>query len=125
MKKKVLIISYYWPPSGGAGVQRWLKMSKYLPEYGWKPIIFTPSNGESPVEDKSLLQQVHPIVETIKTPIWEPYNFYKRFTGKKSSDKVYSGFINDKKESFTQKTKRKSKAPRRRIALYPVKVLLI
>ena len=101
--KSVLIISYYWPPSGGGGVQRWLKMSKYLPEYGWKPIIFTPSNGESPVEDKSLLQQVHPIVETIKTPIWEPYNFYKRFTGKKSSDKVYSGFINDKKESFTQK----------------------
>lgn len=101
--KKVLIISYYWPPSGGGGVQRWLKMSKYLPEYGWQPIIFTPSNGESPVVDESLLDEVHSAVETIKTPIWEPYSFYKRFTGKKSSEKVYSGFINDKKESFTQK----------------------
>ena len=101
--KKVLIISYYWPPSGGGGVQRWLKMTRYLPEFGWKPIIYTPSNGESPVVDESLLNQVHPSVETIKSPIWEPYGFYKRFTGKKASDKVYSGFINDKKESFSQK----------------------
>ena len=38
---KVLIITYYWPPSGGAGVQRWLKFSKYLPEFGWEPIILT------------------------------------------------------------------------------------
>jgi glycosyltransferase involved in cell wall biosynthesis len=101
--KRVLIISYYWPPAGGGGVQRWLKMSKYLPEYGWKPIIFTPSNGESPVEDKSLFKQVHPVIETVKTPIWEPYGFYKKFTGKKSKEKVYSGFINDGKESLTQK----------------------
>lgn len=101
--KKVLIISYYWPPSGGGGVQRWLKMTKYLPEYGWQPIVYTPSNGESPVVDESLLNQVNESIETIKSPIWEPYSFYKRFTGKKTSDKVYSGFINDKKESFTQK----------------------
>lgn len=101
--KKVLIISYYWPPSGGGGVQRWLKMTKYLPEFGWQPIIYTPSNGESPVVDESLLTQVHPSVEIIKSPIWEPYSFYKKFTGKKSSEKVYSGFINDKKESLAQK----------------------
>jgi len=101
--KKVLIISYYWPPSGGGGVQRWLKMTKYLPEYGWTPIIYTPSNGEAPVVDESLINQIHPEVEKIASPIWEPYTFYKRFTGKKSSEKVYSGFINDKKESWTQK----------------------
>ena len=101
--KKVLIISYYWPPSGGGGVQRWLKMTKYLPEYGWTPIIYTPSNGEAPVVDKSLIDQVHPEVEKICSPIWEPYTFYKKFTGKKASEKVYSGFINDKKESWTQK----------------------
>lgn len=101
--KRVLIISYYWPPAGGGGVQRWLKMTKYLPEFGWTPIIYTPSNGESPVEDQSLLKEVHPQVEVIQSPIWEPYGFYKKFTGKKKSEKVYSGFINDKKESFTQK----------------------
>jgi len=101
--KRVLIISYYWPPAGGGGVQRWLKMTKYLPEYGWTPVIYTPSNGEAPVVDQSLVNQVHPEVEKISSPIWEPYTFYKRFTGKKASEKVYSGFINDKKESWTQK----------------------
>ena len=43
--KKVLIITYYWPPTGGSGVQRWLKFSKYLPENGWKPYIFTPDSS--------------------------------------------------------------------------------
>ena len=42
--EKVLIITYYWPPSAGAGVHRWLKFSKYLSEYGYRPIIYTPNN---------------------------------------------------------------------------------
>ncbi len=101
--KKVLIISYYWPPAGGGGVQRWLKMTKFLPDLGWKPIIATPSNGEAPVIDESLLKEVHTDVETVKIPIWEPYGFYKKFTGKKKGEKVYSGFISDKKEGIAQK----------------------
>lgn len=101
--KKVLLISYYWPPAGGGGVQRWLKMTKFLPEEGWDPIVYTPSNGEAPVVDESLTSEVHPSIKTVKTPIWEPYGFYKQLTGKKKSEKVYSGFISDKKESFTQK----------------------
>ena len=52
--RKVLIITYYWPPSGGAGVQRWLKFSKYLREYGWEPVIYTPANPEAPAIDTSL-----------------------------------------------------------------------
>ena len=56
--KKVLIITYYWPPGGGAGVQRWLKFAKYLPEFGWQSIIYTPSNGEMPVIDLSLEKAV-------------------------------------------------------------------
>ncbi|MBI1307977.1 MAG: glycosyltransferase [Bacteroidetes bacterium] len=101
--KKILLISYYWPPAGGGGVQRWLKMSKYLADAGYDLTVYTPENGESPVEDSSLLKEVHPNIKTLKTPIWEPYSFYKKFTGKKSDQKVYSGFINDKKESFSQK----------------------
>jgi glycosyltransferase involved in cell wall biosynthesis len=101
--KKVLIISYYWPPAGGGGVQRWLKMTKYLSEFGWQPIVYTPSNGEAPVIDNSLLKEVHPKLETVKTPIWEPYSLYKLITGKKKNERVYSGFINDKKSGFTQK----------------------
>ena len=56
--KRVLIITYYWPPSGGAGVQRWLKFAKYLPEFGWQPVIYTPSNPEFPSEDPSLLKDL-------------------------------------------------------------------
>ncbi len=102
--KKLLIITYYWPPAGGGGVQRWMKFTKYLREFGWEPVIYTVSNGEYPVVDESLLKEIPADVETIKTPIWEPYSFYKRFTGRKKGERVYSGFINEnKKESFTQK----------------------
>ena len=58
MIKKVLIITYYWPPSGGAGVQRWLKFVKYLREYGWEPVVFTAEGGELPVVDNSLGKDV-------------------------------------------------------------------
>lgn len=101
--KKVLIISYYWPPAGGGGVQRWLKMSKYLPGSHWQPVVYTPSNGEAPVIDESLLDEIHPDVVEVKTPIWEPYNLYKFFTGKKKDQRVYSGFINEGKETWKQK----------------------
>ncbi|MFM7766934.1 MAG: glycosyl transferase family 1, partial [Bacteroidota bacterium] len=57
-RKKVLIITYYWPPGGGAGVQRWLKFVKYLSKFGWDPIVYTPSNGEMPVVDHSLERDV-------------------------------------------------------------------
>ena len=56
--KKVLIITYYWPPSGGAGVQRWLKFIKYLPDFGWQPIVFTVKDGEYPVLDNGLEKEV-------------------------------------------------------------------
>ena len=103
-RKKLLIITYYWPPAGGGGVQRWMKFTKYLREFGWEPIIYTVSNGEYPVVDESLVKEIPADIETIKTPIWEPYSFYKRFTGRKKDERVYSGFINEnKKESFTQK----------------------
>jgi glycosyltransferase involved in cell wall biosynthesis len=102
--KKFLLITYYWPPSGGGGVVRWLKMSRYFREFGWEPIIYTPENGETPAYDESLLKEIPPGLETWKTPIWEPYSWYKRFLGRKSEDKVYSGFINEgKKESLAQK----------------------
>jgi hypothetical protein len=101
--KRVLIITYYWPPSGGSGVQRWLKFTKYLPEFGVKPIVFTADNGEYPAEDTTLKKDIHPETEIIKTPIWEPYSFYKKFTGQKSEKKVSVGFISDKvKPSLTQ-----------------------
>ena len=93
--KRVLIITYYWPPSGGSGVQRWLKMSKYLPENGWQPVIYTAENAEYPVEDPSLEKDVSPEAEVIRRPIVEPYNFYKKFLGLKKEQKVKTGFIDE------------------------------
>lgn len=93
--KRVLIITYYWPPSGGSGVQRWLKMSKYLPENGWQPVIYTAKDAEYPVEDPSLEQDVALEAEVIRRPIVEPYSFYKQFLGMKRGEKVKAGFINE------------------------------
>ena len=56
--KKVLIISYYWPPSGGSGVQRWFKFSKFLPKYGIKPYIYTPKNPTIELNDEELTKQI-------------------------------------------------------------------
>ena len=96
--KKVLIITYYWPPSGGGGVMRWLKMSKFLPELGWQPVVFTPENPDPSVTDESLLQEIHKDIIEIKTPIWEPYDFFRKITGKKSGTKFKSGYISEASE---------------------------
>jgi glycosyltransferase involved in cell wall biosynthesis len=77
MDKKVLIISYYWPPSGGSGVQRWLKFVKYLPQFGWEPFVFTPENPSYSSIDESLIKDVPPEAEVIKFPIWEPYALFQ------------------------------------------------
>ncbi|MCB9196228.1 MAG: glycosyltransferase family 4 protein [Flavobacteriales bacterium] len=92
---KVLILTYYWPPSGGAGVQRWLKFVKYLPEFGITPIVYTHSNGEIPSEDLSLIKEIPKGIEVLKTEIWEPYSWYKKITGKK--EKVNTGFLTEER----------------------------
>ena len=96
--RKVLIITYYWPPSGGAGVQRWLKFSKYLREYGWEPVIYTPENPEAPAVDHSLENDIPEGITVIKLPIFEPYSAYKRFVGMKPGDKVNAGFLQEKEK---------------------------
>ena len=87
--KKILIITYYWPPAGGPGVQRWLKFAKYLPEFGWKPIIFTPENPSYPLIDDSLIKDVPDDLEIIKTKIWEPYQLAEKLN--KSNKKFKAG----------------------------------
>lgn len=95
--KKVLIVTYYWPPSGGGGVQRWVKFVKYLRNFGWEPVIFTPENAEVPSLDNSLIKDVPKDIELIQNRIWEPYSFYKKFTGKKKSDSIQTGFLSEKR----------------------------
>jgi len=79
--KRLLIISYYWPPTGGSGVQRWVKFAKFLPAQGWQPVIYTPLNPERLAEDDSLCADIPPEAEVIRTPIHEPYALYRRIFG--------------------------------------------
>ncbi len=79
--KKVLIITYYWPPLGGSGVQRWLKFVKYLPQFGCQPFVFTPKNPAYELRDESLLKDIPPEAEVIRFPIWEPYEAAGRLMG--------------------------------------------
>jgi len=97
--KKVLIITYYWPPSGGAGVQRWLKFVKYLRGFGWEPVVYTPENPEAPAIDLSLEKDIPKDLTVLKTKIWEPYNLYKSFIGQKKDEKINAGFLSEKKKT--------------------------
>jgi hypothetical protein len=103
MKKKVLIITYYWPPAGGPGVQRWLKFVKYLPEFNIEPIVFIPENPNYPLIDESLVAEVSNNVTIIKHAINEPYK-WAGFLSKKSSKTISKGIISEhKKQSLVEK----------------------
>lgn len=80
--KKLLIITYYFPPSGGAGVQRVLKFVKYLREFEIEPVVLTVQNGDFPTRDESLMQEIPPTVKVYRTHIFEPYALYRKLTGK-------------------------------------------
>jgi len=84
--KKVLIITYYWPPGSGPGVQRFLKFSKYLRTFGWEPIILTVDNGSYPSMDKSLEQDIPDGLEVYRSQSFEPFRWYNLLKGKKSKD---------------------------------------
>jgi glycosyltransferase involved in cell wall biosynthesis len=86
-EKSVLIITYYWPPSGGSGVQRWLKFVKYLPTFGYTPYVFTPENPAFETKDESLLKDVPAEAEVLHFPIWEPYNLFNKLAGKNPEHK--------------------------------------
>lgn len=95
--QRVLIITYYWPPSGGSAVLRWLKFAKYLRNFGWEPVIYTPSNPEPQEIDESLLGDIPEGLAVLRTPITEPYTLYKKFTGRKKTDRLGVGMMADKK----------------------------
>lgn len=104
--KKILIITYYWPPSGGPGVQRWLKFSKYLPEFGYDPIIITvdPEKAEYPIKDHTLEQDVRAGQIVYRTDCSGIYEYYKKLT--KAQSAPYSGFVNEGTPSLKQKIAR-------------------
>lgn len=103
MTKKVLIITYYWPPAGGPGVQRWLKFVKYLPDFDVTPIVYCPENPNYPIMDKSLIDEIPEATTILKQPISEPYKLAKLFS-KKNTKTISSGVIPErKKQSWIEK----------------------
>jgi hypothetical protein len=84
--KKALIILYYWPPAGGSAVQRWLRFSNYLPEFGWEPVVVVPENARYAELDKNLEGEVQDNISVIRLPILEPHNLYKKFVGLKKEE---------------------------------------
>ena len=98
--RRVLIIAYYWPPSAGSGVQRWLKFAKYLPEFGWQPVIYTPKNPDFEIQDVSLLKEIPEQVEVLKKDIWEPYSLHRLFFGNKADKIKSAGVVTASKSSW-------------------------
>lgn len=103
--KRVLVITYYWPPTGGSGVQRWVKFARYLPSEGWQPVIYTPENPEQLAVDHSLEAEIPEDTEVIKTHITEPYELYKKFLKRSghSKEAVEVNPVNAQNKSFAQK----------------------
>jgi len=101
--KNVLIFSYYWPPAGGVGVQRWLKLTKYLPEFGWNPIIVTVKNGSYPYIDLSLLHEVPGNIEVHKTKTFEPFEWYNLLLGKRGKHVPTAVLDSSTNKNFLQK----------------------
>ena len=103
--KRVLVITYYWPPTGGSGVQRWVKFARYLPSEGWQPVIYTPENPEQLAVDHSLEAEIPEGLEIIKTRITEPYELYKKFlrSSGHSKEAVEVNPVNAQNKSFAQK----------------------
>jgi glycosyltransferase involved in cell wall biosynthesis len=86
--KKVLFITYYWPPSGKASLHWPLKIMKYLPKYGWQPSVLTVKEDTFSQQDETLSEDISPELKVIRTESYEPFKIYKKFIGKKEGDQL-------------------------------------
>lgn len=98
--KKVLVITYYWPPAGGISVHRCLKFIKYLQKFDWQPVVFTVENPMYFFVDESNFKDIPTGTEIIKTKIWEPHHLFKRFAGFKNKDRFPDVFLEENKPNL-------------------------
>ena len=103
MAEKVLIITYYWPPAGGPGVQRWLKFVKYLREFAIEPVVYIPEDPNYPFTDSTLSEEIPEGITLWKKSIFEPYKLASAFAGKEVQT-ISKGIIPEKKQTFIQKS---------------------
>src|SRR5690554_4066781 len=101
--KKVLIITYYWPPSGGAGVQRWVKFVKYLQRMDVDPYVLTvhPDYATYPQKDPTLKNDIPENTNVCYARSFELYSLYKKVSSNK--EVPYGGFANTQKLDFKEK----------------------
>ncbi len=98
---KILIITYYWPPAGGPGVQRWLKFVKYLPGFGVEPVVYLPENPNYAIRDESLLGEIPGGITYIHKKIREPYR-WAAFLAPKKTRRISSGIIRSTEQTWTE-----------------------
>ncbi|MDC1107161.1 glycosyltransferase [Prolixibacteraceae bacterium] len=96
--KRVLIITYYWPPCGGVAIFRPLMMAKHLKALGWDVVVYTAEEAFYPSYDYST--EVPSDIEVIYGKIWEPYKLFKKFAGRKKEDSSNPVYVRDKKLSW-------------------------
>ena len=99
---KTLVITYYWPPAGGPGVQRWLNFVRFLPDFDIEPVIFIPSNPYYPIKDETLLAQVPPKLNCYRQKTREPFKWSKMLLGSKTKQ-ISSGIIREKDSTLSEK----------------------
>ncbi|MDD3741819.1 MAG: glycosyl transferase family 1, partial [Bacteroidales bacterium] len=95
--KKVLIITYYWPPSGGIGVHRCLKFVKYLRDFGWEPIVYAPLDAQYPYFDETNFKHIPENITILKHKIFEPFDIFKKLSGRKKTDQANPVYVRDRK----------------------------
>ena len=95
--RRILIVTYYWPPSGGVGVQRWLHFARNLKEMGWEPIVYTPENAQFDIRDESLLEDCKNI-SVIRRKIWEPFTLLHQLTGNRNRNAIKQGSALEKSD---------------------------
>lgn len=116
--KRVLIVTYYWPPSGGSGVQRWVKFVKYLPMVGWQPVVYTPENPELTTVDKTLAAEIPPETEVVKSHIFEPYGIYRKLMGSGSSTDLKTLTASDTGKGEVNPINGQKKSWKQRLSLF-------
>jgi len=102
--KKVLFISYYWPPSGKASIHWPLKIMKHLPNFEWLPVVLTVDEDTFSQKDETLIKEVPKAINVYRAKSFEPFNIYKKLTGKEKNERLVA--------SETISTKNKSLAHR-------------
>ena len=99
---KILVITYYWPPAGGPGVQRWLNFVRFLPEFDVEPVLFIPSNPYYPIKDETLLAEIPPNLKCYRQKTREPFFWSKLMLGSKTK-RISSGIIKEHDSSLGER----------------------